>query len=444
MAVALLATAGQGLSQVIAGAATPPRTISLQEAIRLAALNEPNFAASRADQRAATLDRCIARAALLPVVVYHNQVAYTQPNGASNAAGPKGSQPAPIFIANNAVREYASQASINETIGAAQLASVRAADAASARASAELEIARRGLVAATANLYYGVVASERRLLVLQSANGEAASFVSLTEKRETAREVAHADVIKAQLTEQQRARDLTDGMLARDRARLELAMLLFADPLTPFMVESPGPTPALPSLDDIQAAANEHNPELASALAALHQSDAEVLGARAAYLPDLALNFTYGIDATTFATKGPFDESVGRNPRNLGYSMTATLDIPVWDWLATDRRVRQSEVRRDAVRVALTAAQKRLIVDLHERYAEAQTAQSQLGSLEITARSAEESLRLTKLRYSSGEATALEVVDAQTTLYAAQTAREDGQVRYTQALSSLQALTGTL
>jgi outer membrane protein len=421
-----------------------PTQISLSEAIRRAIANEPNFAATKAEQRAASLDRGIARAALLPGAVYHNQVLYTQPNGASNSAGPKGSQPAPIFIANNAVREYASQAAISETVGLAQVANVRVADAAAMRAAAELEIARRGLVVATSSLYFSLLASERKLLVLESATQEASNFVALTQKREAVREVAHADVIKAELTLQQRTRDRADAILARDRAQLELAMLLFADPLTPFTLDPAAPSQTLPALSDVQAAASHHNPELASALAALQQSEAEVLGARAAYLPGLGLNFTYGIDGTTFATKAPFDSDAGRNPRNLGYSIAATLDIPVWDWFSTEHRVKQSEVRREAVRVALTAAQTRLIVDLKETYTEAQTAQNQLASLSQTSRSASESLRLTRLRYSSGEATALEVVDAQTTLYAAQTALEDGLLRNEQALTSLHSLMGTL
>ncbi len=443
----LAATASFAPAQVMSAPknlASAPTRISLNEAIQRAIANEPNFAASKAEQHAASLNRGIARAALLPGAVYHNQVLYTQPNGASNFAGPKGSQPAPIFIANNAVREYASQAAITETVGLAQIANVRVADAAAIRAAAELEIARRGLVVATSNLYFSLLVSERKLLVLESAMEEARNFVDLAQKREIAREVAHADVIKAELTLQQRTRDRADGILARDRAQLELAMLLFADPLTPFTLDPPAPLQTLPALSNVEAAASHHNPELASAVAALQQSEADVLGARAAYLPDLALNFTYGIDGTTFATKAPFDSDAGRNPRNLGYSIAATVDIPVWDWFSTERRVKQSEVRRDAVRVALTAAQKRLIVDLKETYAEAQIAQTQLASLSDTSHSASESLRLTKLRYSSGEATALEVVDAQTTLYAAQIAFEDGQLRNEQAVAGLQSLMGTL
>jgi len=51
-------------------------------------------------------------------------------------------------------------------------------------------------------------------------------------------------------------------------------------------------------------------------------------------------------------------------------------------------------------------------------------------------------LRLTNLRYQAGEATALEVVDAQNTLTAARNAYYDGQTRYHVAIANLQTLTG--
>jgi outer membrane protein TolC len=54
-----------------------------------------------------------------------------------------------------------------------------------------------------------------------------------------------------------------------------------------------------------------------------------------------------------------------------------------------------------------------------------------------------DSLRLTTERYTAGEATVLEVVDAQTTLWQARNAYDDGLARYRLALANLQTLTGT-
>jgi outer membrane protein TolC len=417
----------------------PSVSITLEEALHRAQVNEPSYVSALADSRSAALDRSIARAALLPSLTYHNQALYTQPNGLRNQAGQgTGSQPSPRFIANNAVREYASQGIVDETIGVGQVAELRRAGAAAALAAAQLEIARRGLVAAVTGLYYGAIAADRKLAVAQRARDEAADFLSLTNKRELGREAAHADVVKAQLQDQQRTRELSDAKLATEKSRLELGVLLFPDPRTSYVLAAPENPAPLALRAEVDQAAGKNNPELRSALAALTVSNADVLAARGAYLPSLGLNYTYGIDAPQFATKGP--EQV----KNLGYSASVTLDIPVWDWLATEHKVKQSEIRRDAAKVALTSTQRRLIARLDEAYAEAAAARDQLASLDASVATAGESLRLTRMRYTGGEATVLEVVDAQSAFVIAENAREDGRVRYQTALADLQTLTGTM
>jgi outer membrane protein TolC len=425
------------LTSTFAQQPTSATPITLQQAIARARENEPSFAAAVAAQRVATLDRSIARAALLPNASYHNQVLYTQPNGAHNGSGPVGSQAAPRFIANNAVREYASQGNVNETLGLAQATAVSRAAAAAAVATAELEISRRGLVSAVTSLFYQVIAADRKVDVARRAAGEASSFTNLTQQRESAREAAHADVVKAQLQQQQRDRDLAEALLGAQKARLDLAVLLFPDPRATYTL-APDPMAALPARADVDEAAMRLNPELHQAMASLRVSTLDVTAARAAYLPDLGLNFTYGIDAVQFAVNG------GDGVKNLGYSASATLDIPVWDWLSTQHRVRQSEILRDAARTALTATQRRLVAELDESYAEAATARDQLQSLEQSVQTAGDSLRLTRLRYTAGEATVLEVVDAQNSLTSAEVAREDGAVRYRLALTNLQLLTGAI
>jgi outer membrane protein TolC len=422
-----------GLAQQV----TPPSAITLEQAIALARANEPSFAAAAANAQVATIDRSIARAALLPNAAYHNQVLYTQPNGSTNGGGPVGSQASPKFIANNAVREYASQGIINETLGLQQVTAVSRASAAAAVAAAELEIARRGLVDTVTSLYYQALASDRKVDVARRAAGEAASFTTLTQQRETAREAAHADVVKAQLQQQQRDRDLSDALLGQQRSRLDLGVLLYPDPRTAYTLV-PGQVVPLPARAEVDAAAMRLNPELRSALASLRVSNLDVTAARAAYLPDLGLNFTYGIDAVQFAVNGR------DGVKNLGYSASASLDIPVWDWLSTQHRVRQAEILRDAAHTALNATQRRLIAQLDEFYAEAGTSRDQLQSLDQSVQTATESLRLTRLRYTAGEATVLEVVDAQNSLTTAEIAREDGTVRYQLAMTNLQLLTGAI
>ncbi len=419
-------------------AVNQPVAITLEEAIHRAQANEPGYAAAMANSRLAALDRTMAKTALLPSVVYHNQYLYTQPNGLQNQAGQGAApQPAPKFIANNAIREYASQGMVDEVIGVGAVAGVRHANAAAAFALAQLEIAQRGLAAAVTSLYFGVIAADQKMAIAEEAQKEAADFTGLTDKREQQREAAHADAVKAQLQQQQRERELSDARVAAERAHLELGVLLFPDPRTAYTL-APEAAAALASREEVQQAAAKNNPDLRSALASLDQSNADVLAARGAYLPSLGLNYTYGIDAPQFAVNGP------DGVRNLGYSASVTLDIPIWDWLATQHKVKQSEIRRDVAKVELSATQRRLIARLDEAYSEAAAARDQLASLDASVTTAAESLRLTKLRYTGGEATVLEVVDAQNALVTAGNARADGLVRYRAALADLQTLTGTM
>ncbi len=424
--------------QVQAATSSPAPAITLDEALSRAKANEPAFAAAVAASGVSKLDRSIARAALLPSVTYHNQYLYTQGTGALASGTSAGTPATPRFIANNAVHEYMSQGVVNETIGLQQFTAVSRASAAASVAAANLEIARRGLVSTVVGLFYSSLATEKKVAVARRAASEADAFVTLAEQREAAREGAHADVIKAQLQQQQRSRDLADAIVLAQKARLDLGVLLFPDPRSPYTPTAAAAVPPLPARTDVEAAAAHHNPELQSALASLHESNLGVTAARAAYLPDLALNYTYGIDAAQFATKTP------EGLHNLGYSASATLDIPVWDWFSTQHKVKQSQILQQAARVALSSTQRQLIAHLDEFYAEAVTARGQLESLNLSVQTAAESLRLTRLRYTAGEATALEVVDAENSLTTAELAREDGTTRYQMSLANLQLLTGTL
>jgi outer membrane protein TolC len=426
-------------AQVASAPANGP--ITLDEAIRRAQNADTNYAAAVTDAGVAAAQRGIARSTLLPGVVYHNQYLYTQgqPSNFSTPTSSGTNSPAVRFIANNTIHEYMSQATVTETLGGAGIADYRRSKADAAAAQARLEIARRGLVATVVANYYGLLDADAKLLIAQRALDEAQHFRTNTGQRENGGEVAHADVVKSDLQQQQRQRDLNDAKLAADKARLELGVLLFPDPTAPYTLAATLDTlPPLPARADVDAAAKAHNPDVRAAMEALNSAKLEVTGAKFAYAPDLALNYTYGIDAPQFAIRAP------DGTRNLGYSAYATLDIPVWDWFATNNRVKQSKLRRRQSEVELTVAQRRLIVSLNELYNEASVSQQQLTLLDQSVKTAEESLRLTNLRYTAGEGTVLEVVDAQNALVSAQTAHADGAVTYYSALANLQTLTGTL
>jgi outer membrane protein TolC len=403
--------------------------ITLQEAMDRARRNSVEFQSAATDAAIAREDRNQARDALLPSARYENSGIYTQGNGPGN----------PIrFIANNAVHEYISQGNLHESFDLAALADSRRAAALSTVARAKQEIALRGLVVTVVESYYGVLAAQQKLDAASRAADEGERFFQLTQNLEKGGEVAHADVIKAELQVNDRRRQLRESQLALLNARLDLAVLLFPDFNDKFeLIGDLHANVPLPTLGEFQQQAGRKNPELQAALATVRAGDDEVAASRVAYLPSLSFDYFYGIDATHFATNTD-------GVPNLGSSAVATVTVPLWDWGATQSRVKQSELRRTQSRRELSRAQRQLLAETQSLYAEANTALDDLASLNRSAELATESLRLTNLRYKGGEATVLEVVDAQNSLLAADSAYQDGAVRYFTALAHLQTLTGEL
>ena len=432
LAVLLLVTGlngqvAQAPPQIASNQSSSLVTLTLEDALTRARANSPQFQAALTQLGLAREDRVQARAALLPGVNYTNSFIYTQGNGATG-----------IYVANNGVHEYISQGIAHEALGFGSAADYQRAKAAQALAKARAEIAARGLVVTVVQSFYGLLAAQEKTLNTARATNEAQHFLDLSKKLEAGGEVAHSDVIKAEIQANDAKRQLQDTKLAEQNARLALAVLLFPNFFQDFdLVNDLSTPPALPAQSEVEQLAKNNNPELHAALSALVVANKEVTVARAGHLPSLTIDMFYGIDANQFATE---DRS---GFRNLGYSGAATLNIPIFSWGATQSKVKQAELQRHQAQVELSAAQRQALADLQSFYAEAQTALGQIDTLHSSADLAAESLRLTNLRYQAGEATALEVVDAQNTLTLARNAYHDGEVRYRLALANLHTLTGT-
>ena len=414
-------------------AQTPALRLTLQDALARARKNSTQFQSALTEAGLAHEDKIQARDALLPSVSYDNEALYTQSNGPGNGVR---------YIANNAVHEYVSQGNVHETVDLASISSFRRATAAAAVARARAEIASRGLVVTVVQNYFAVAAAQQKLLSAQKAADEGDRFFKLTQDLERGGEVAHSDVIKAELQSQDRRRQLQEAQLGLLNARLGLAVLIFPDFNDNYEVADDLHSPVpLPTLGEVQQQAARDNPDVRAALEAVRAAGSDVVVARAAYLPSLSLDYWYGIDAAQFAANTVIN---GQKFSNLGSSASATLNIPIWNWGATQSRVKQAELRRTQAQRELSLAQRKLLAEIKSLYAEAETALNELGGLNRSAELAEDSLRLTTLRYKSGEATVLEVVDAQTTYAQASSAYQDGAVRYRVALANLQTLTGVL
>ena len=385
----------------------------------------------------AAQDTVQARAAAKPSLNAFNQYINTQGNGTSSG----------VFVANDGVHIYNEQATVHqEVLSIWRHGEINRAQAAEAVARAKVDIASRGLNATVIQDYFAIVSAQRRLANAQTSVREAQDFVDLSQKQERGGEAAHADVVKAQIDLQTRQIAAQEAQLSVDKAKIALGVLIFPDFRSDFAVvdDLQQPMP-LPSLPDAQAGATTSSPDLKAAAATVRLSNYDVTVARYGYLPSLGIDLFYGWDANQLTIHADRADAEGRiaSRLNLGYVAQATLNIPIWNWHSTQSKVKQAELRLDQAKLDQTLAQKGLAANVAAAYADARGAQAQLDLLRNSIDLANESLRLTRLRYQAAEATALEVVDAQNTLVQARNAFDQGEARYRVAIATLQTVTGT-
>src|SRR5271157_830621 len=404
-----------------------PVRLTLRDALNLARKNDPTYHAALTEAGLAREDRAQSRDALLPGVDFTTSALYTQ--SSANAVR---------FIANNAAHEYVSQGNVHQVFDLASFSSYRRSAALAAAAKARAEVASRGLVVTVVQDYFAVAAAEQKLLAAHRTADEGEKFFVLTQNLEKGGEVAHSAVIKAELQVRDRRRQLQEAQLALLNARLDLAVLVFPDFSDNFeLADDLHASIPLPPRDEFEVQVAHENPEIRAALSTVQAAAQDVNSARAGYLPSVSLDYWYGIDAERYATY------TGKL-KNLGASAMASLNFPIWNWGATQSHVRQAELKRDQAKVELSFAQRKLLAEMRSLYSEAETSLNELAGLQRSAELAADSLRLTTLRYKNGEATVLEVVDAQTTFSQTNAAYQDGALRYRVALANLQTLTGVL
>jgi AcrB/AcrD/AcrF family/Outer membrane efflux protein len=225
--------------------------LTFQIALELAGKNCTQFQAPVTNCELLREDRRQARDALLPSVNYNNSAIYTQSSGDLASVVP--GAPSVIFIANNAPYEYVSQGNVHEVLNVAAFAVWRRAAAAAAMARAQLEITARGLVVMVAQHYYKVGAAKLKLDTAKRGADEGHRFFQPAQDLEHGGEVAHADVIKAELQMQGRRQQLQEAQLALLNARLDLAVLIFLNFHQNFEITDDFHAPVpLPTIEDTE------------------------------------------------------------------------------------------------------------------------------------------------------------------------------------------------
>ena len=153
------------LSEVAQGQASPPLTLTLQDALARAQSNVPQLLAAQSDANAAHEDVQQARAATRPSLSAKSEYLGTQGNGVF---------PTGRFVTNDGVHVYRDWAIVHEDFTAAVTRTgIKRAQEAEVLAKARTEITRRGLAATVTRAYYALLTAQRKNATAQQAIDEA-------------------------------------------------------------------------------------------------------------------------------------------------------------------------------------------------------------------------------------------------------------------------------
>jgi outer membrane protein TolC len=410
-----------------------PQPLTLDEALRLANAQSSSFVSAGLNERLAAEDVKQAQAAFLPKVSAPLSYIYTSPALGLAPGTPR----LPSFIANNGIGEY--QAFVN-VAGDLDIAGRLRATLAKNRAllsaaHAGTEVARRALVQAVIEVYYGLALATAQRIAAEENLIAAEEFERITSLLLSGGEVSSVDLTRAQLQMIARRDELEKARANEEVAAGSLRVLVgydFTQPITTTDLALAAPVAA----DVQQFSANDisRRPEFTQFEMQLRAAQQEVRIARADRLPQLSYSINGGFD--TDSVKGP------RLKEHSGVSAAFSLTIPIFDWGASKSRERQARLRAQIAENERAMALRGFTQQFYAAKAQVTAAAVRIRLAGDGVTQAQSNLSASIARYRAGEAQIIEVTDALTTLAAQRTALYQALFDYQTALARLRQAAG--
>jgi outer membrane protein TolC len=317
------------------------------------------------------------------------------------------------FINANAITEYEALAGVTGEldVGGRLRATLRRNVALLEAARAGTEVARRALIQAVNEAYYGLsLASARRSSAALSLKA-AEEFEHITQLLLDAGEVAEVDLRRARLQTATRRDESEQATALESAAADSLRVLVGYDFTTPIITtELVIVPPDVSEIDRFASSTIVQRPEFIQFEAQKRAAEQEVKVARRERLPQLSYSFNGGFDSDSL-----------RSPAlrmHTGVLAGVSVTIPLFDWGASHSRERQAKLRAQTAESQQKMALRSFNQQFYTARAQAVSAAARIRVLQASLADAELNVQTSIARYRAGEAPILEVTDSQTTLAA--------------------------
>ena len=408
--------------------------LSRDEAVRLALAQASAYQQAQFSEQIASEDVKQAQAAFLPKITAPLAFIYTTPFVGNPIISPSGE---PSFIAANSVREYQAFLNVSGDIDLAGRlrATLRRNRLLLEAAHAGTEAARRDLIEATDEAYYGLAAiiTKRQSAGLNLSAAE--QFEHITSLLFDGGEVPSVDLIRARLQTANRRDELEQARAGEQAAANALRSLIGSNIAGSIITADLGTTvPDQSEINRFSTEAIARNPELAQFEAQRLAAEQDAKAARAERRPQLGYSISGGFD--TDAIQMP------NLKQHSGASAAITLDIPIFDWGISKSREHQAKLRAQTAESQKAVAQRTFAQQFFTARSQAQTAVTRIQALRVSIADAERNAQISIDRYRAGEAQIVEVTESQNTLSAQRAALSQALFDYQVALARLRQVTG--
>jgi len=383
-------------------ATTTTRTLSVEQAVTLALDYAASFRQAQFDEQSASEDVKQARAGLLPQ--FNVPLTYwgTTPSMVREPGDPLIAS----FVASSAINESLGSLAVNGTIDVAGKlrAELQRSRALLGAAHAGTMVARRNLVLATIDAYYGLALARQRRRLADEALAMAEGFLSSLEEQQKLGATEETDVLRARSAARSRRDELAQAQLSESIAMSQLRVLTGLDYATHITVTRL--TAAAPHLMDLLDYGEDTimlRPELVQLDAQKRAALADARVARRELWPQLTYTLNGGFDAANFRPLG----------RYSGGSAIITLNIPIFNFGASKSRAKQAELRARSLDIQRDNELSQLKQEFYAARAGALSAVDRTGYATQAVIASQQNMNLVFERYRAKKATLLEVLDAE-------------------------------
>ena len=283
-------------------------------------------------------------------------------------------------------------------------------------ATADLEHARQSIALQVAAAYLQAVYAAEVVKVQEAQ----VAFSKIQEDRISklfnAGKSPESDVVEAHSQVAQDEMGRTQAKCDYKLAMLDLSQLLeLSSPDSIEIVAPQGETsPTLPPLPDrIFARAEGVKPEIQAEKLRLQAAEKNIRIAKAALYPTLSLGA--GLSSEYYKTSGyqaaPFSKQLSDN---FNKSIGLSLNIPIFNRLATRNSIRQAKLQQSKQALQLDETKKTLYKEIQQAYYNAVNAQAKYESALAARKAAESNFNMMTGKFENGRANATELEEAKT------------------------------